>query len=128
MRSFLTIHSSIYLVFALTLFFLPDQMWPLYGVEINDQYARFLSQHNSIFLGGIALIGFSFRNIQLNEIAYIQLLKGLAYTNLLGFIITLYACINGYFSGLGWSDPAFFMVLFVACFIQIKKVKKILNK
>lgn len=123
MRNFLTIHSSIYLVFALVLFFIPNQIWPLYGVSINDEYAKFLSQHNSIFLGGIAFIGFAFRNIKITEPAYLQLIKGLAYTNLLGFIVTIYACINGYFKGFGWSDPIFFIVLVLACLIQIKKLE-----
>ena len=123
MRLFLTIHSSIYLVFAFVLFFIPDIMWPMYGMQINDEYARFLSQHNSIFLGGIALIGFFFRNTQIDAIAYRQLFKGLAATNFLGFIITLYACINGYFMGFGWSDPVFFVVLFVASVMQFRKIE-----
>lgn len=122
MRNFLLIHSSIYFVFALVLFFLPDQIWPIYGIEINDQHARFLSQHNSIFLGGIAFIGFFFRSTNIDTYAQVQLLKGLASTNLLGFIITLYACLNGYFWGLGWSDPIFFMILLIASIMQIKKI------
>jgi len=124
MKNFLTIHSSIYLVFAIALFFIPNQMWPIYGLQINDSYAMFLSQHNSIFLGGIAFIGFLFKNIETDNIAYLQLLKGLLYTNLLGFLITLYACISGYFSGLGWSDPIFFIVLAMLCFMQINKIEK----
>lgn len=123
MKTFLTIHSSIYLVFALVLFFMPYQIWPIYGMEINDKYAQFLSQHNSIFLGGIGFIGFFFRNIKLDNQTSIQLLKGLLATNLLGFVITFYACLNGYFSGFGWSDPIFFLVLALASFIQIRKLK-----
>lgn len=123
MKIFLTIHSSIYLIFALILFLIPYEIWPVYGMEINDQYAKFLSQHNSIFLGGIAFIGFFLRNIKLDNVISIQIIKGLMATNLLGFIITFYACINGYFSGLGWSDPIFFLVLVFASFIQMKKLK-----
>lgn len=48
-RTFLTVHGVIYTVFAFALFFVPTMMWPMYGVQINDQYALFLSQHTSIF-------------------------------------------------------------------------------
>lgn len=36
-KLFLTIHSIIYTVFALVLFFFPEQIWPIYGVDINDK-------------------------------------------------------------------------------------------
>ena len=36
----------------------------MYGVEINDKYAYFLSQHTSIFLGGIAAISWLLRDIE----------------------------------------------------------------
>lgn len=124
MKNFLTIHSSIYLIFAVVLFFIPNQLWPLYGMQINDEYAMFLSQHNSIFLGGIGFIGLFFRNMQSNIEVYTQLLKGLLVTNLLGFIITFYACLKGYFSGFGWSDPIFFFVLLILCIIEMKKTNK----
>lgn len=58
-RSFLLIHSSIYAIFAIGLFFFPNLLWPNYGVQLNDQYSVFLSQHNSIFLGGIAILTYS---------------------------------------------------------------------
>lgn len=48
-KTFLTAHGSVYTVFALALFFVPTLMWPMYGLEINDRYAYFLSQHTSIF-------------------------------------------------------------------------------
>lgn len=51
-KTFLTLHGGIYTAFAIALFFLPHVMWPMYGVEINDQYAYFLSQHTSIFWAG----------------------------------------------------------------------------
>ena len=120
-KTFLTIHSVIYASFAIALFFLPSLLWPLYGVQLNDQYAHFLSQHNSIFLGSIAIIGFLFRDIETQSIASKKLLTGLMWTNILGFVITLYACINGIFIGFGWSDPIFFALLSVLCFLQMKK-------
>ena len=120
-KIFLIAHSIIYVFFAVALFFLPDLLWPLYGVQINDQYARFLSQHNSIFLGGIAIIGFLFRDISSGSITAIRLFKGLLWTNVLGFAITLYACINGILVGFGWSDPAFFAFISILCFWQLRK-------
>ncbi|WFD08884.1 hypothetical protein [Tepidibacter hydrothermalis] len=125
MKKFINIHSSIYLIFALALFIIPDQLWPMYGLEINDKYARFLSQHTSIFLGGIAAFGFLMNKIQEDKIVYLQVLKSLAITNFLGVIITLYACFNGIFVGFGWSDPIFFAILFTICLVQIKKIKEI---
>ena len=119
-KTFLTIHSTIYAAFALVLFFLPAQLWPMYGVEINDQYAYFLSQHNSIFLGGIAIITYLFRDIETNSLMAKKLFMGLGLTNMLGFIITLYACLNHIFVGFGWSDPAFFAVLSALNFWQFK--------
>lgn len=121
-RAFLTLHGSIYFVFALVLFFLPTQVWPMYGVEINDKYAYFLSQHTSIFLGGLGVVSLLFRNINDGE-AVKQILKALTITNLLGIIITSYAGITGIFVGFGWSDPAFFTVLTVLSYWQLKKYK-----
>lgn len=120
-KLFLTIHSTIYVFFAAALFFLPSQIWPIYGLQVNDQYAYFLSQHNSIFLGGIAIIGFLLRDIEMNSLLARKLFIGLVWTNILGFIITLYACFNHIFSGFGWSDPVFFALLALLNFWQFKK-------
>jgi len=119
-KAFLSMHAAIYGVFALALFFAPALMWPMYGVEVNDQYAYFLSQHNSIFLGGIAAISFLFREIEASELSQ-KLFLGLMVTNLLGLLITLYACFTGVFVGFGWSDPAFFALLSILSFVQYKK-------
>ncbi|YCO00938.1 hypothetical protein ACB087_07905 [Vibrio sp. VNB-15] len=119
-RTFLTFHGVIYTVFAFALFFVPTMMWPMYGVQINDQYALFLSQHTSIFLGGIAAISLMLRNIEPGNTAK-QLFKALLITNVLGVVITTYAGIIGVFVGLGWSDPAFFLLLSVFNFLQLKK-------
>ena len=121
----LTLHSTIYVVFAAALFFVPATLWPLYGVELNDQYAKFLSQHNSIFLGGIAVLGFLFRDVDENSLVARKLFTGLMWTNVLGFVITLYACITGVFVGFGWSDPAFFAFLSVVCFLQARKNQRV---
>ncbi|ELR67812.1 hypothetical protein C942_00119 [Photobacterium marinum] len=119
-RTFLVVHGAIYSVFAIALFFIPSLMWPMYGVQVNDQYAYFLSQHNSIFLGGIAALSFLFRDIEKGELSA-KLFQGLMITNILGLIITLYACFKGIFVGFGWSDPAFFALLTALSFIQYKK-------
>lgn len=100
---------------------MPSVIWPLYGVKVNDQYAYFLSQHNSIFLGGIAVIGFLLRDIEPHSVPAQKLFLGLAWTNILGLIITLYACFNMIFVGFGWSDPAFFSLLALACYWRVKK-------
>lgn len=122
-RFFLTAHSGIYTLFALALFFIPNIMWPMYGVEINDQYAYFLSQHTSIFLGGIAVISWLLRDIEAGQLAK-NLFLALVILNGLGVIITVYAGLTGIFVGFGWSDPAFFSILFVLSFIQLKKQQK----
>ncbi|UQA52776.1 hypothetical protein [Vibrio sp. ED002] len=119
-RTFLTVHGVIYTVFAFALFFVPTMMWPMYGVQINDQYALFLSQHTSIFLGGIAAVSLMLRDVEPSTTAK-QLFKALLTTNLLGVVITAYAGITGVFVGFGWSDPAFFLLLSVLTFIQWKK-------
>ena len=119
-RFFLTAHSGIYTLFALVLFFMPNIMWPMYGVEINDQYAYFLSQHTSIFLGGIAVISWLLRDIEAGKLAK-NLFLALVILNGLGVIITVYAGLTGIFVGFGWSDPVFFSVLLVLSFIQFKK-------
>lgn len=117
---FLTIHGYIYSIFALALFFLPTLVWPMYGVEINDQYSNFLSQHTSIFLGGLAAITFFLRKVE-DKTAISQLLKALITTNLLGVIITVYAGITGVFVGFGWSDPIFFSILTMLSYLQLNK-------
>lgn len=119
-KTFLTIHGGIYTTFAFALFFIPSLMWPVYGVEINDQYAYFLSQHTSIFLGGIAAISLMMRGIESAQAMH-QLLKALLVTNLLGVVITTYAGVTGIFVGFGWSDPAFFAVLSAVTFLQYQK-------
>ncbi|WP_440888968.1 hypothetical protein [Vibrio sp. WZ-1] len=119
-RTFLTVHGVIYTVFAFALFFVPTMMWPMYGVQINDQYALFLSQHTSIFLGGIAAVSLMLRDVEPSNTAK-QLFKALLVTNLLGVVITTYAGITGVFVGFGWSDPAFFLLLSVLTFLQWKK-------
>lgn len=121
-RLFLTIHGVIYSLFAIALFVIPSIMWPVYGVQINDQYALFLSQHTSIFLGGIAAVSFMMRGVS-DLYAQFQLIKALLITNLLGVVITTYAGITGIFVGLGWSDPLFFLVLSVITYIQLKRLK-----
>ena len=119
-RTFLTVHGVIYTVFAFALFFVPTMMWPMYGVQVNDQYALFLSQHTSIFLGGIAAVSLMLRDVESGNTAK-QLFKALLVTNLLGVVITTYAGITGVFVGFGWSDPAFFLLLSVLTFLQWKK-------
>lgn len=122
-KTFLSLHGAIYFVFALALFFLPTLVWPIYGLEINDKYAYFLSQHTSIFLGGLGAVSLFFRNIKDAEAIY-QLIKALITTNLLGVIITSYAGITGIFVGFGWSDPIFFAALTVLGYLQLKKHSK----
>lgn len=119
-RLFLTLHGSIYTAFAFALFFLPTMMWPMYGVEINDKYAYFLSQHTSIFLGGVAAVSLFLRTIEHRETMQ-QLLKALLVTNLLGVVITGYAGFTGIFVGFGWSDPAFFALLSLLSYRQLRK-------
>ncbi|MCR9940598.1 hypothetical protein [Vibrio owensii] len=119
-RTFLTVHGVIYTLFAFALFFVPTMMWPMYGVQINDQYSLFLSQHTSIFLGGIAAVSLMLRDVESGNTAK-QLFKALLVTNLLGVVITTYAGITGVFVGFGWSDPAFFLLLSALTFIQWKK-------
>jgi hypothetical protein len=119
-KTFLSLHSTIYFVFALALFFLPTLVWPMYGLEINDKYAYFLSQHTSIFLGGLGAVSLFLRNIKDDE-AIRQLIKALITTNLLGVIITSYAGITGIFVGFGWSDPVFFAALTVLSYLQLNK-------
>ncbi len=107
------------MLFAFALFFVPTAMWPMYGVQINDQYALFLSQHTSIFLGGIAAVSLMLRD-EVGTAAK-QLLKALLFTNILGVLITTYAGITGVFVGFGWSDPLFFLLLSFLTFVQWKK-------
>lgn len=119
-RIFLTLHGVINIVFAFALFFIPHLIWPMYGIELNDQYAYFLSQHTSIFLGGIGAISLLLRDIEQGETAK-KLFLGLLITNILGIVITFYAGAKGLFVGFGWSDPAFFTVLSVLSYFQFKK-------
>ncbi len=118
-RTFLTVHGVIYTVFAFALFFVPTMMWPMYGVQINDQYALFLSQHTSIFLGGIAAVSLMLRDVEPSNTAK-QLFKALLVTNLLGVLITTYAGITGVFVGFGWSDPIFFVSLSLLTYKQLR--------
>ncbi|WIG82977.1 hypothetical protein KFZ68_19335 [Photobacterium damselae] len=118
-RTFLRIHGFIYALFALALFFIPTILWPLYGVQINDKYALFLSQHTSIFLGGIAAICLLLQNIT-EEGTTKQLLKALLVTNVLGLVITTYGSLMGILVAFGWSDPVFFLLLSVLAFRQLK--------
>ena len=119
-KTFLTAHGAVYTVFALALFFVPTLMWPMYGVEINDRYAYFLSQHTSIFLGGIAAISLLLREIETGKLAR-NLFLALTISNGLGVIITLYAGLTDIFVGFGWSDPAFFTLLSIMSFMQMRK-------
>jgi len=119
-KTFLTAHGAVYTVFALALFFVPTLMWPMYGVEINDRYAHFLSQHTSIFLGGIAAISLLLREIETGKLAR-NLFLALTISNGLGVIITLYAGLTDIFVGFGWSDPAFFTLLSIMSFMQMRK-------
>ncbi|MCW4443313.1 hypothetical protein AB4374_14810 [Vibrio splendidus] len=119
-KTFLSLHGIIYAGFAIALFFMPTVMWPMYGVEINDKYAYFLSQHTSIFLGGIAAISWLLRDIEPGVSAK-KLIQGLVVTNMLGAIITLYAAFTGIFVGFGWSDPVFFISLSVLSVLQVRR-------
>ncbi|EJG0779170.1 hypothetical protein QNZ63_002094 [Vibrio parahaemolyticus] len=118
-RTFLTVHGVIYTVFAFALFFVPTMMWRMYGVQINDQYALFLSQHTSIFLGGIAAVSLMLRDVEPSNTAK-QLFKALLVTNLLGVVITTYAGITGVFVGFGWSDPILFVLLSLLTYKQLR--------
>ncbi|WP_274024472.1 hypothetical protein [Vibrio parahaemolyticus] len=118
-RTFLTVHGVIYTVFAFALFFVPTMMWPMYGVQINDQYALFLSQHTSIFLGGIAAVSLMLRDVESGKTAK-QLFKALLITHGLGTVITTYAGITGVFVGFGWSDPIFFVSLSLLTYKQLR--------
>lgn len=118
-RTFLTVHGVIYTVFAFALFFVPTMMWPMYGVQINDQYALFLSQHTSIFLGGIAAVSLMLRDVESGKTTK-QLFKALFITNGLGAVITTYAGITGVFVGFGWSDPILFVSLSLLTYKQLR--------
>lgn len=120
-RTFLTGHGVIYMFFALALFFAPTILWPNYGLQLNDRYAVFLSQHNSIFLGGIGIISFLFRDAENGSASARKILIGLIWTNLLGVVVTLYASLTGLFTGFGWSDPLFFALLAILSFVQLGK-------
>jgi len=120
-KAFMTVHGSIYIFFALALFFTPTLLWPNYGLQLNDQYAVFLSQHNSIFLGGIGIISQLLRNTAQGSETARNLLIGLMSTNILGAIVTLYACIVEIFTGFGWSDPIFFAFLAILSLLQFRK-------
>ena len=119
-KTFLTTHGIIYVIFALVLFFIPAIIWPMYGIELNDKYAYFLSQHTSIFLGGIGAISLLLRDIEAGNIAK-KLFLALLITNILGVVITLYAGAKGLLVGFGWSDPVFFTLLSVLSYCQFKK-------
>ena len=121
MKSLLVIHAVIYALFAIVVFFIPDTLWPLYGVSVNDQYARFLSQHNSIFLGGIAIIALLFSRTESDVVGTRILVTGLFWTHFLGVAVTLYACLIGVFIGFGWSDPAFFALMAGLCVWSLQK-------
>lgn len=100
------------------LFAIPNVLWPIYGFELNDKYSVFLSQQTSIFLAAIAIIGFMLNEIpEKSELAK-KLILSLVHTNIIGVIITLYACFSGIFQGFGWSDPAFFAFLTIMSFLQ----------
>lgn len=120
-KTFLTLQGIIYSLFAFVLFFFPEQMWPMYGVEINDKYAYFLSQHTSIFLAAVAAVSLLLRHINHKETMH-QLLKALLIGNLFGVLITGYAGFTGIFVGFGWSDPAFFALLSGLNYWQFKKL------
>lgn len=120
-KTFLIAHGVIYVFFALALFFGPTILWPNYGLQLNDQYAVFLSQHNAIFLGGIGIISLLFRDVADRSDAARSILIGLIWTNMLGVIITLYACLTGIFTGFGWSDPIFFALLAILGCVQLGK-------
>lgn len=120
----LTIHGVVYGLFAIVLFFIPDILWPLYGLQVNDEFARFLSQHNSIFLGGLAIIAILFRSLASNDQASRTLVQGFLFTNILGIVITLYAGAIGVFSEFGWSDPVFFLVLSILCALTLRQIPK----
>lgn len=119
-KTFLTIHGVICTVFGLGLFFIPNLLWPNYGLELNDKYSVFLSQHTTIFLGGIAIISFLFRDVEEKSVYAKKILTGLLWTNILGVIITLYAIYTGVFYGFGWSDPAFFALLSIVSYVKLK--------
>lgn len=119
-KTFLTTHGVIYIAFAFALFFLPQFIWPMYGVELNDKYAYFLSQHTSIFLGGIGVISWLLRDIEAGITAK-KLFLALLITNVLGVVIAVYAGVIGIFLGFGWSDPAFFTLLSVLSYLQYSK-------
>lgn len=119
-KTFLTFHGCIYLIFSLALFFIPTIIWPIYGVEINDKYAYFLSQHTTIFLGGIATISLLLKDIEAGITAK-KLFIALLILNILGALITVYAGVTGIFVGFGWSDPAFFIILSIFTYLQFKK-------
>lgn len=120
-KTFMTVHGIVYMIFALALFFIPEILWPHYGLQLNDRYAVFLSQHNSIFLGGIGIISILARNADHRSETARTVLAGLMWTNVLGVVITLYACFKGIFAGFGWSDPVFFALLALLSFMQINR-------
>lgn len=122
-KQFLTIHGSIYVIFGLLLFLIPKLFWPMYGVQIQDEYAVFLSQHTTIFLVGIGIISLLFKDVKEKSESAVNLFKGLLYTNILGVTITLYACLDGVFYGLGWSDPAFFTLMSFLSLLRLKANK-----
>jgi hypothetical protein len=92
----------------------------MYGVEINDKYTYFLSQHTRIFLGGIAAITWLLRDIEAGISAQ-KLIQGLVIANMLGAVITLYTAFTDIFVGFGWSDPASFLSPSVLSVLQVRK-------
>lgn len=119
-RTFLIIHSIIYTLFAVGLFATPALMLRMFGVEHDDPFIIFLVQDNSVFLAGIAVLGFLFRDVKECSSEARKIILVFLIMAILGFALTFYTLLNGGLSGpLGWTDACSFAVLIILASLQM---------
>lgn len=124
-RTFFIIHSVIYSLFAIGLFATPALMLRMFGVAYNDPFILFLVQDNSVFLAGIAVLGFLFRDVEECSDEARRIITVFLIMAVLGFALTLHAVLTGILAGpMGWSDACSFAVLALLASWQLVQNKK----
>jgi hypothetical protein len=114
--------SVIEIVFGICFVLLPIKLGSIFGMELSPGGALMGQLFGTAFIFGSIVLWLA-RNVSSSDVAARAIITAVVVSNLIGFIVTLMASINGVWNALGWLPVALFLVfgLGFAYFLFAKK-------
>jgi hypothetical protein len=110
------------IVFGVGFVLLPVKLGSVFGIELSPSGALMAQLFGTAFIFGSIVLWLA-RNVSSSDVAARAIIIAVVVSNLIGFIVTLMASINGVWNALGWIPVVLFLVfgLGFAYFLFAKK-------